>query len=99
VDGLVKARRLDEFADRLDLTRLGPDPRTALTDPALFEALLRDARTKMHLLGCWPCRRSGAEMLPRRTIAPFDRQLPDRLRGESHLEPLTTFSTVASEPD
>jgi transcriptional regulator with XRE-family HTH domain len=50
VGRLLRERRLDELADVLDLARCGPDPRTALTDPALFMAL-RDASTKMHLAG------------------------------------------------
>jgi transcriptional regulator with XRE-family HTH domain len=50
VGEFLKGRQLDRLADLVELGRRGPDPRLALTDPALFRAL-RDGSTKMHMAG------------------------------------------------
>lgn len=50
VGHLLKARRLDDLADLLEFARRGPDPGTAMSDPALFRAL-REASTRMYMAG------------------------------------------------
>ncbi len=50
VGEFLKARQLDQLADLIELGRRGPDPRLALTDPALFRAL-REGSTRMHMAG------------------------------------------------
>jgi len=83
VGQLLKARRLDELADLLDLARSGPDQRTALTDPSLFRAL-RDASTRMHLAGVL----AVPELMParlRRRVARVAGQ-PDAEAGAKNAE-------------
>ena len=70
VGQLLKARRLDDLADLLDLARSGPDPATALTDPSLFKAL-RDAGTRMHLAGVL----AMPELMPARLRGYTDRDI------------------------
>lgn len=47
---LLRARDEEGLADMLRFVRLGPDPRLAMTDPALFKTL-RGACTKAQLAG------------------------------------------------